>query len=284
MRQSSHARHAANLTRIYSFTPRVFLKLARMDVTTADFEQKVINESHTRPVLVDFWAPWCGPCKVLTPTLEALEAEYEGKFVLAKVNTDAEPALGQTFQIRSIPDVKLFKAGKIVAGFVGAQGAPAIRAILDEHLPSAEFEALLASAATKPADALLALQQSGLKGQRHDDAAWAILRGALQAAPADISLIRSVAAKIPEFGSPYSERRGALLTYLEAGITPETLRALVESNADSATQYLESLLEKIEATKNHATEKNLMIAAFHLLGNENPLTLDFRRRLSRALY
>ena len=91
-----------------------------MDVTTADFEQKVINESHTRPVLVDFWAPWCGPCKVLTPTLEALEAEYAGKFVLAKVNTDAEPALGQTFQIRSIPDVKLFKAGKIVAGFVGA--------------------------------------------------------------------------------------------------------------------------------------------------------------------
>ncbi|HNA79919.1 MAG TPA: thioredoxin, partial [Turneriella sp.] len=92
-----------------------------MDVTTAEFEEKVIRESHKRPVVVDFWAPWCGPCRTLTPTLEGLETEYAGKFALAKVNTDAEQQLGQAYQVMSIPDVKIFKDGKIVGGFVGAQ-------------------------------------------------------------------------------------------------------------------------------------------------------------------
>lgn len=268
----------------YSFTVRLSVKLALMDVGAKDFEVRVIIESQTRPVLVDFWAEWCGPCKVLTPTLEALEAEYAGKFALAKVNTETEPTLAQAFQIRSIPDVRIFKDGKVVGGFVGAQPAAAIRNILDEHIPSAEFESLLALAANKPAEALPALQQGNTKGRRRDDAAWAIVRGALQQPQVDLSLLRAAVTEIAEFGSAHSEARGALLAYLDANIDSKTLRALVEGEEATATGYLENLLEKIEASKNHATEKGLMIAAFHLLGNENPLTLDFRRKLSRALY
>lgn len=255
-----------------------------MDVGEKNFEQQVIAESRTRPVLVDFWAEWCGPCKVLTPTLESLEAEYAGKFVLATVNTETEPALAQAFQIRSIPDVRIFKDGKVVGGFVGAQPAAAIRAILDEHIPSAEFEGLLALAANNPAEALPQLQKSNLKGRRRDDAAWAIVRGALQQPQVDLPLLRAATSEVPEFGSAHSEGRGALLAYLDANVDTKTVRALVESEEAAATSYLESLLEKIEASKNHATEKGLMIAAFHLLGNENPLTLNFRRKLSRALY
>lgn len=255
-----------------------------MDVGAKDFEAKVIAESRTRPVLVDFWAEWCGPCKVLTPTLEALEAEYAGKFVLAKVNTETEPTLAQAFQIRSIPDVRIFKDGKVVGGFVGAQPAEAIRQILDEHIPSAEFEGLLTLAATKPADALPALKASSIKGRRRDDVAWAIVRGALQAQAPDLALLRAAAAEITEFGSAYSDARGALLAFLDANTDIKTVRALVESEEAIVTAFLDSLLEKIEASKNHAAEKNLMIAAFHLLGNENALTLDYRRKLSRALY
>ncbi len=255
-----------------------------MDVTAADFEEKVIIESHKRPVLVDFWAPWCGPCKTLTPALEALESEYAGKFALAKVNTDAEQALGQTFQIRSIPDVKIFKDGKIVGGFVGAQPPAAIRAILDEHLPSEEFHAIMALATSDPASALAKLSGGQMTGKRREEAAWAIVQGELQLAKAEIATVRAALAEIAEFGSPLSEKRGGLLACIDAGLGAETLRALVLGESDAATQHLESLIAKIEGTKNHAAEKDLMIAAFHVLGNEHPLTIDYRRKLSRALY
>ena len=255
-----------------------------MDITAADFEEKVIRESHNRPVLVDFWAPWCGPCKTLTPALEALEVEYAGKFALAKVNTDAEQELGQTFQIRSIPDVKIFKDGKVVGGFVGAQPPAAIRAILDELLPSEELTTIVALALTDPASALAKLTASRLSGKRRDEAAWAIVQGELQQRSPAMTTVRAAVNEIPEFGSPFSEKRGGLIACSDAGLAADILRSLVMAEGDTATKHLASLIEKIEGTKNHAAEKDLMIAAFHVLGNDHPLTIDFRRKLSRALY
>ena len=109
-----------------------------IDVTLANFETEVIEASHGVPVLVDFWAPWCGPCKSLGPVLEKVEAEYAGRFKLAKINSDEEQQLAGAFGIRSIPTCVLMVAGQPVDGFMGAQPEGQIKAFLDKHLPPAD--------------------------------------------------------------------------------------------------------------------------------------------------
>ena len=106
-------------------------------VTTATFPAEVVNASSSQPVLVDFWAPWCGPCRALGPVLEQLADENAGKIKVVKVNTDENQDLAQQFQIRSIPAVKLFRSGRVVDEFVGAQPLAQVRAFLEPHLPRA---------------------------------------------------------------------------------------------------------------------------------------------------
>lgn len=113
-----------------------------MDITIQNFEADLIHASMQQPVLLDIWAPWCGPCKALTPVLEALEVSYAGRFKLAKLNADEQPEisgqLSQMFGVRSIPFCVLFKDGQPVDGFVGALPEPKLREFLDRHVPSAE--------------------------------------------------------------------------------------------------------------------------------------------------
>ena len=113
-----------------------------INVTTENFDTEVIAASHNTPVLVDFWAPWCGPCKVIGPLLEKLEMAYAGRFILAKIDSDAQQELSQAFGVRSIPTCVLLINGKPVNGFQGALPEGQIKAFLDKHLPSeAELEA-----------------------------------------------------------------------------------------------------------------------------------------------
>jgi len=107
-----------------------------VDVGRHNFDEVVVRGSATRPVLVDFWAPWCAPCRALAPVLEKLAAEFAGRFTLAKLNTDAEPELAGQYGIRGIPDVKAFVGGKVVDGFTGALPERALRDFLERVVPS----------------------------------------------------------------------------------------------------------------------------------------------------
>ena len=106
-----------------------------IEVSLNTFEQEVIEASRQLPVLVDFWAPWCGPCRALGPVLERLEASYAGRFKLVKVNSDENPELSEKFMVRSIPYVLAFVDGNPVDGFIGAQPEGQIRPFLDRLLP-----------------------------------------------------------------------------------------------------------------------------------------------------
>lgn len=105
-----------------------------IDVTDDEFDEKVIKQSKSKPVVVDFWAPWCGPCRMLGPVLGKVAEDYKGKFLLAKVNVEENQKISEKYDIMSIPAVKLIKDGKIVDEFVGAMPESAITEWIDNHL------------------------------------------------------------------------------------------------------------------------------------------------------
>ena len=123
-----------------------------VDIDESNAQQLLIEESMNRPVVVDFWADWCEPCKQLMPILEKLATEYQGTFLLAKVNADEQQMLAQQLGVRSLPTVMVIKDGQPIDGFSGAQPESAVREMLDKHLPSPQAGALVEAAAKALAD------------------------------------------------------------------------------------------------------------------------------------
>ncbi len=157
-----------------------------IDVTLENFETEVIAASATQPVLVDFWAPWCGPCKVIGPLLEKLEADYQGRFKLVKVDSDQEQQLASAFGVRSIPTVILLMNGQPVDGFMGALPESKIREFLDKHVPAAdevEEEELLTQpqeeAPLSPGEQLERLSQASAAAPDNDDARFDYVKALL---------------------------------------------------------------------------------------------------------
>jgi putative thioredoxin len=123
-----------------------------IDATAATFDEEVFERSRAMPVLVDFWAPWCGPCRTLGPLLERLARSYDGRFALVKVNTETEPEIAGSFGVSSIPAVFVLRDGRVVDSFVGAQPEATVRAILDGVLPTPADEKRSEARALAPSD------------------------------------------------------------------------------------------------------------------------------------
>jgi putative thioredoxin len=250
------------------------------DVTQADFEQRVIERSREVPVVVDFWAEWCGPCRQLTPALEAAVAKRDGTVELAKVDTDANPMIAQAFGIRGIPAVKAFRDGKIDSEFTGAIPPPAIEQFLDNLVPS-------------PADALVAqgdensLRRALEIDPEHTEAAREL--GKLLIARGDADEARSLLE--PLAGDFTAEGLVARLRLAAGesvdGIEPATLeRAFAGWDEGDHESALEALQEAIaEASDPEARDlvRKVMVAIFTELGPEDPLARAHRRRLATAL-
>jgi len=161
-----------------------------IDVTIENFEPEVMAASQDQPVLVDFWAPWCGPCKALGPILEKLETDYGGAFKLVKINSDEEQQLAGAFGIRSIPTVVLLKNGQPVDGFMGALPAGKVREFLDKHIEAQALEeedplAVEEPAAADPASRLETLQHVVATDPANDDARFEYVKALLLAGRKD---------------------------------------------------------------------------------------------------
>lgn len=166
-----------------------------IDVTGATFDSEVLARSHALPVLVDFWAGWCAPCKMLMPILAKLATDLQGKFVLAKVDTDQEQKLAGAWQVRSLPTVKLFVNGAVVEEFMGVQPENAIRALLERYL-------------RRPSDQL-AEQAARLHAAGNDGEALALLRQAMAEDSENTRLAPQLLALLVQTGQ-YDEARAAL--------------------------------------------------------------------------
>jgi len=199
------------------------------DVTDADFEQRVIERSMEVPVLLDCWAPWCGPCKSLKPLLEKLVQAYGGQFVLAKLNSDENPGLAQALQLRSIPAVFLISQGQVVDQFMGALPEGQIRAFLDKHVKPQ----------VSPVDELRAQAQAA-----DADTAEALLRQALALQPGHVDVTLDLAERVIA--------RGAL---------DDAAALLARLSADAGRDRLAALLKRIELARNRPQGDPAALAA-----------------------
>ena len=247
--------------------------MAVIDVTEQDFEREVIERSHEMPVVVDFWAEWCGPCRALGPALERAASEREGKVVLAKLDTDANQSLAQQFNIQSIPAVKAFRDGKVVDEFVGAQPPAQVERFFDGLVPS-EADALVE--AGDEASLRRALELEPNRG----DAAVALAeqlhrRGEREEAQ---KLLQNVAGNFRGEGLAARMR----LEDQDAVDVGEALRALDEGDRERALDLLIGAIPGADGYRDDL--RRVVVAILDELGVEHPLARDARRRLAAALY
>ena len=234
-----------------------------IDVTDATFQTDVLERSLTTPVVVDLWAEWCGPCKSLGPILESVVAETDGQVVLAKVDVDANPATAQAFRVQSIPAVYAVADGKVVDGFVGAQGEAEVREFVSRLLP------------TEEQTEVERLREVG------DEAS---LRAALELEPDDEGVIVDLAELL--VGDERSEEALELLARIPE--TPDVRRvaALARSGGGfSSDADIEArLLVLLDSVKEDDAARQEFVDLLELLGPDDPRTGSYRRQLTSRLF
>ncbi len=285
------------------------VKEAVIDVTEADFETQVIQRSYQTPVVVDFWAPWCGPCRVLGPILERLAAEARGAFVLAKLNVDHAPALSAQYGIQGIPAVKAFKNGRVVSQFVGAQPESAVRRFLSMLAPSEAEQAVDRALALEKrgdwAGAAAAYRQALADTPDDPQATLGLGRAQLKLGQTaqGIATLQGIADHV-DVGA---QARGLLA---EAQLASEAqavggevgARARIDADPnDWEAQYglaaalamrgdygqaLDTLLGIVRRNRRWRDDlaRQTMLSLFDLLGDDDPLTREYRAKLFQALF
>lgn len=268
-------------------------------MTDLDFDAAVIRKSHVLPVMVDFWAPWCSPCRALTPILEQVAARNAERVTLVKINTEEHPELADRFRIRSIPNVKLFIDGQAVDEFSGALPAELIQQWLDRALPSAQKESLQQAIRLMDegrGDEALALIER-VHAAEPDNHQASVLLAELQLSTDHRQASETVAGIGPDsdwYATAEAIRTFARLFDLtdhpeslpEHPVKPAYLAAaeqLADGNHDAA---LQSFIDVVRKARNYDDDgaRKACVAIFRLLGDEHPLTRTYRGQLSSALY
>jgi putative thioredoxin len=255
-----------------------------IDVGQEDFEARVLDGSRQVPVVVDFWADWCQPCRILSPVLERLAGEYDGRFVLAKVDVDANPALAGMFGVQGIPAVKAFRDGAVVAEFVGVQPEDAIRRFLDQIAPDlARLEEARKAEAVGAMDEAERLYREAVSANPNDHQAAVGLARVLLEGGADEEA-RSLLQPVP----PDAESRRLLaemtLRQLAAGGGPLTSAAGAAVSGDHRGALDRCLQIIAEGGEDRDAARETMVAIFDMLGAEHPLTREYRPRLASVLF
>jgi putative thioredoxin len=248
------------------------------DVTTASFDQAVIARSREVPVVVDFWAAWCGPCRSLTPALERAAEQRGGKVDLVKVDVDANQELAARYQVQGIPAVKAFKDGEVVDEFVGAIPQAAVERFFDGVVPS-EADALAAEGDEQSLRRALELDS------RHAGAAAGLARILLARGEpeAALELLENITG---DFAAEGLAARAQLLESGAADDLPdlrEGLDALAAGDNETGLARLESALG-IAGDETRDLVRQAMVGVFSELGTDHPLAREYRRKLAAALY
>jgi putative thioredoxin len=239
-----------------------------IDVTDATFETEVLARSQTTPVVIDLWAEWCGPCKTLGPILEKVVDATDGKVVLAKVDVDANPGLGQAFRVQSIPAVFVAQQGKVYPGFVGAQPESVVQQLVASLLPSEED--------TELAELVAAGDEASL-------------RRALELDPGHPVAVVGLAELLAAKGDPESlEEAKALLERIPESADTRRVAALVRMGPDAAAVVddgveakLDSLLERVRDDEDARQE---FVDVLELLGPDDERTGRYRKKLTNRLF